>query len=161
MVLSFNRSYKSKQLRKTHAKILITSVFINVGLHGIFDILPHAYPFKGFMDIMLSLVLLGIVLLLVQARSIPVIIACFFGGVLPDIIDLGPAIVNKLNIVDLPVIKVFPWHWPQFSGSIFDNRNVLTSLFCHIAVVVILIIVVYLNWGYICESILRRRDNKC
>ena len=44
----------------------------------------------------------------------------------------------------LPVFKFFPWHWPQFSGSIYDGSRGFTSLSCHLLVVTASLAMLYL-----------------
>lgn len=57
---------------------------------------------------------------------------CFIGSLFPDLIDLGPAIANKYLGLSLPVFKVFPWHWQEHSGSIYDGSRATESLLCHL-----------------------------
>src|SRR5262249_45273621 len=75
-----------------------------------------------------------IVLVFVQKRYRAMAMTCFLGAIFPDLVDLGPAILNKQLGWHLPVLKIFPWHWPQYSGSIYDGSRWLTSLLGHILV---------------------------
>jgi hypothetical protein len=43
----------------------------------------------------------------------------------------------------LPVVKIFPWHRPQFSGSVYDGRKVFVSLLCHLMVVILSVSALY------------------
>ncbi len=146
-----------KHSNKWHIKnrVLLFCVLINVILHGALDLLPHSYPLRGKFDVILSLSILIGIHIFIKSKYIFVFASCFFGSILPDIIDLGPAIVNKLNIVNLPVVKIFPWHWPQYSGSIFDNSNFYISFLNHLIVSSFFILVIYIYRKYILKSILR------
>ena len=45
----------------------------------------------------------------------------FLGAVLPDLVDLGPEIARKLLDLPVPALfagHLFPWHWPDGSGSL-------------------------------------------
>ncbi len=149
----FDKRYSDKQRIRT--RVLFFCVSTNVILHGVLDILPHSYPLKGKVDVILSLLILTGILIFTKSRYTLVFASCFFGGILPDIIDLGPAIVNKLKIVNLPVVKIFPWHWSQYSGSIFDGGNIYISLCNHLIVISFFILIIYIYRKYILKSILR------
>ena len=45
----------------------------------------------------------------------------FIGAVLPDLVDLGPAVANRLLGWHLPTFRshLFPWHWVDGSGSLY------------------------------------------
>jgi hypothetical protein len=60
--------------------------------------------------------------------------ACFLGAIFPDLADLGPAILNKQMQLNLPTVKIFPWHWKQYSGSIYDGSRQWLSLLNHLLV---------------------------
>lgn len=60
--------------------------------------------------------------------------ACYLGALFPDLVDLGPAIVNKRLGWSLPVVKIFPWHWPRYSGSVYDGSRRAESLVYHLLV---------------------------
>ena len=50
-------------------------------------------------------------------------------SIFPDLIDLGPAIANKIFGINLPILeKLFPWHWPHYSGSIYTNNCGVSTL---------------------------------
>ena len=53
-------------------------------------------------------------LLAVQPRFTVLFAAVFAGALLPDVIDLGPAMMRRLARLGRtigPVKHIFPWHW--------------------------------------------------
>jgi hypothetical protein len=117
--------------------------FAGIVLHGVLDYCPHTYPVEPKLDVGLSLLLFTVSLLLVSKRNWLLLGFCFVGALLPDLIDLGPAILNKSTGWSLPVVKVFPWHWPQYSGSIYDHNHNIESLSWHVLMLCVISIVLY------------------
>lgn len=107
---------------------------VGVLVHGLLDYLPHEYPLQSKFDITLALILLLFALSAVQKQNIVLLLICFAGSVFPDVIDLGAAIANKHLGVALPQLpfKIFPWHWKQFSGSIYDGSRGFESTVYHL-----------------------------
>ena len=97
-------------------------------MHGLLDWIPHSYPIDSAADVSVSLVLLTVVMILVQPKHRFLFGACAFGVLAPDLVDLGPALINKRLGWSLPVFKFFPWHWRQYSGSIYDGSHRMESL---------------------------------
>lgn len=107
---------------------------VGVLVHGLLDYLPHEYPLRSKFDIALALILLLFALSAVQMQNIVLLLICFAGSIFPDVIDLGAAIANKHLGVALPQLpfKIFPWHWEQFSGSIYDGSRRFESTVYHL-----------------------------
>ena len=103
-------------------------------MHGLLDYAPHAYPIKSAVDVLLSLALFVVMPLIVRRHHWLLLGVCFLGAVFPDLIDLGPAIANKRLGWSLPVVKVFPWHWREYSGSIYDGSRGGESFLYHLIV---------------------------
>ena len=108
-------------------------------VHGILDLLPHQYPIPSKIDVVLALLLLFLFLFISQKQNFPLILVCFAGGIFPDVIDLGPTIVDKYLGISLPRLpfRLFPWHTKQYSGSIYDGSRALESAVYHISFSVI------------------------
>ena|ERR1041385_2070645 len=128
-------SASSPSSTSLHLFLLLVGFVAGLLLHGLLDWLPHSYPINSFVDVCISLALLMTAMVLVQRRHRLLLGVCALGSVLPDLLDLGPAIVNKTFGWSLPVFKLFPWHWRQYSGSIYDDSRRFESLLCHLVVV--------------------------
>jgi hypothetical protein len=113
--------------------------------HGLLDYAPHSYPIESRLDMALSLSLFLVALFFSRIRHWVLAAACFFGSVFPDLADLGPAILNKQLGLSLFVVKIFPWHWREYSGSIYDGSRDAESLLYH---VLVLSVGLYLLWTY-------------
>src|SRR5438045_3040597 len=89
-------------------------------VHGILDLLPHQYPIPSKVDVVLALLLLPLFLFVSQKQNFLLILICFAGSAFPDVIDLGPVIVEKYLGISLPQLpfRLFPWHTKEYSGSI-------------------------------------------
>ena len=122
---------------------LAAGFVLGVLSHGLLDVAPHAYPIKSATDVSLSLLVFVAAVLFVRRRSRLLVTACFVGGIFPDLVDLGPAILNKRFGWSLPVVKVFPWHWRQYSGSVYDGSRPMQSLLSHLIVVAVSLGILY------------------
>jgi hypothetical protein len=115
---------------------LLTAAFVaGLLLHGLLDWLPHSYPINSAADVGVGLAVVAGAMVFVRQEHRLLLGACAFGSVLPDLVDLGPAIINKRLGWSLPVFKFFPWHWRQYSGSIYDGSRSLESGLCHLLIV--------------------------
>ena len=115
-----------------------------VMIHGLLDYVPHSYPIKSIIDVALSLGFFLAATIFIRQRHRLLAALCFLGAIFPDLVDLGPAIFNKHLGWHLPVVKIFPWHWPQYSGSIYDGSRQLSSLKAHVLVAGISLSLLYL-----------------
>jgi len=102
---------------------------IGIISHGALDFIPHCYPINSKVDAIGGLLMILIAIWLTN-RHFRVItgLACL-GAIFPDIVDLGPKIINKqLNLgLTLPD-NIFPWHWHTYSGSIYTETCNVSSL---------------------------------
>lgn len=108
---------------------------VGVLLHGLLDYVPHSYPLDSRLDVSLSLTLASLAIVLSKPKNRFLVLACYLGCIFPDLIDLGPAAINKSFGWSLPTVKIFPWHWHRYSGSVYDGSRSLESLLFHIVVV--------------------------
>jgi hypothetical protein len=132
-VLSATRKNGTSHQPGSSPNLLVLAVGLVAGvlLHGLLDYAPHSYPIKSVADVGLSLGLLTVAFVMVEPSHRLLLGACSLGAVLPDVVDLGPAIINKQLGWSLPVVKLFPWHWRQYSGSIYDGSRKFESVLCH------------------------------
>jgi hypothetical protein len=89
-----------------------------VASHGIIDALPHYYPLAPWEDATASLVLVAVWCALVPRwMRKPLLLVCV-AALLPDIVDHLSDDLRKHLGLPLPVLpNLFPWHWPEGSGS--------------------------------------------
>ncbi|MFB8787050.1 hypothetical protein, partial [Pasteurella multocida] len=58
-----------------------------------------------------------------------------------DLIDLSPAIINKQLGWNLPIFdKLFPWHFKKYSGSIYTDDCIISTI-NHIAFVIVVSVI--------------------
>jgi len=116
---------------------------IGVLLHGLLDYVPHSYPIDSRLDVSLSLALASLAIVVSKPKNRFLVLACYLGSIFPDLIDLGPTVINKSLGWSMPTVKIFPWHWPRYSGSIYDGGKSLESLIFHIVIVALSIGLLY------------------
>ena len=103
-------------------------------MHGMLDYVPHSYPIPSSLDVVISLALFFGSLFVVGSRRWLTFTVCFLGSIFPDLVDLGPALLNRHLGWSIPVVKVFPWHWRQYSGSVYDGSRSAESVLYHLLV---------------------------
>lgn len=114
---------------KDSLKIGILSMFCSCIIHGIIDYIPHTYPFSPKIDVAISLMLIIILIWRANKKYRVILSLSILGSILPDLIDLLPSIFQKYTGVSLPAYgKVFPWHWPGYSGSIFGKSDNVSDI---------------------------------
>ncbi|MBR1272706.1 hypothetical protein JQ629_35030 [Bradyrhizobium sp. AUGA SZCCT0222] len=131
----------SAQLKKrpihstTGLTVLLIGFIAGVLLHGLLDWSSHQYPLPSVLDVGVSLILFSIAFMLAHREARWILFACFLGAIFPDLMDLGPAILNKQMQLHLPTVKLFPWHWKEYSGSIYDGSRRWLSILNHLLVI--------------------------
>lgn len=111
--------------------------------HGVLDMLPHQYPLPAPADVGLTLFGFVGVLSIAKPPTRWILVMCFLGCLLPDIIDLTLPLLNRKLGLALPTYHLFPWHWPAYFGSIFDGRRTFESHLYHGLVLLLCSIVVF------------------
>jgi hypothetical protein len=99
------------------------------------DYVPHSYPIPSAMDVVFSLILFTVAVSLTKPQFRVLVTACFSGSIFPDLVDLAPPILNRHLGWSLPTVRIFPWHWPQYSGSLYHGAKRLQSAVSHSAVI--------------------------
>lgn len=140
-VLSLKPNDKLWDLRK-FAVGFILGIFV----HGILDFLPHNYPLNSKFDVILALCLLGLTFILTQKQNRFLLLVCFAGAIFPDLVDLSLGIINKHLGIPVPQLpfKIFPWHWREYSGSIYDKSRDFESNIYHFSLLLICFAAIYL-----------------
>jgi hypothetical protein len=117
--------------KPTLTQVMPTALYafsLGVVSHGALDFVPHCYPMNSKVDVIAGLVMIFSMTWLTNRHFRAIIGLAFLGTIFPDIVDLGPKIINRqLNLgLSLPE-NIFPWHWHEYSGSIYNGTcNVST-----------------------------------
>lgn len=91
---------------------LASGFILGILIHGILDLLPHTYPIPSKLDVLLALLIFAVAIYFAPKRNRLLIVACFVGAVIPDVIDHSPLILQKYAGFESPRLpsKIFPWH---------------------------------------------------
>jgi len=137
----------TNKIERTKYSIQTGIIVFIVGIlsHGILDYIPHCYPIPSKLDVLLGslMILTGVVLSNKRYRMI--VALAFLGSIIPDLIDLSPAIMNKQLGWQLPIFnKIFPWHLKAYSGSIYTGQ-------CTISTINHLVLMVLIGITFLCR----------
>ena len=117
---------------KSKKPSIVTNIFvfiIGILSHGILDIIPHCYSIPSKLDASLGLLMILTATWFSHKKYRIIVLSAFIGCNIPDLIDLSPAIINKQLGWSLPVFdKVFPWHFKQYSGSIYTDDCTVSTI---------------------------------
>jgi len=93
--------------------------------HGVLDGLKHGYPISAVPDIVLATVLAAAWCSAVRPPLRLLFAAVIVAALLPDVIDHGLAMLRWKAGWDVAVNAnhIFPWHWPEGSGSLHPGGN--------------------------------------
>jgi hypothetical protein len=102
-------------------RVIVPAFVAGVLSHG----LQHGYPIPYAVDPPLALLLALAWCACVTRRYRLLVAVVFLGAVLPDLVDLGPGIANRLFGWRLPTLQhhLFPWHWRDGSGSLYPSKG--------------------------------------
>ncbi len=144
-------------LEKQDILYLVAALTGNILLHGLLDILPHTYPFEIKVDAALAFALVAFTLAVIRRRYWLVFIVAIIGGLLPDLVDLGPQLLNHYFHLSISYREIFPWHWSAYSGSRYDHEAWLISSVMHLLVVGSAMVLLLVSRRVLAGRILRRR----
>lgn len=134
------------------------ALIVGVILHGFLDYIPHCYPFSGLIDVAFSLSIMAIVTLCCKTFYVPIVLSAFTGSILPDLIDLAPSILNaKLGRSLQAHQPIFPWHWKNYSGSIFI-KDCNASHLNHLLVIITVLLLIFCRKDDV-KTMLRSKKN--
>lgn len=125
-----------------HTKYALSTMLIvfitGILSHGILDYIPHCYPIPSKLDVSLGLIMIITTTWLCNKKYRMLILTCFIGCIIPDLIDLSPAIINKQLGWNLPILdKIFPWHFKKYSGSIYTDDCTVSTMIHMVLIIVI------------------------
>lgn len=116
---------------------------LGVIIHGVIDYIPHTYPFSAKVDVILSLAIILLVSFQARRRYRLIVAMSFLGCIFPDLVDLLPAIINKIIGLNIPICdKIFPFHQKDYSGSIFAGTSIVSDV-NHISVLLVTILIIW------------------
>lgn len=136
-----------------HSVVKISIVlFGGIIMHGILDYTPHCYPLSAKTDIFISASVIAVLHFAINSEARILLYASILGATFPDLVDLGPSMVNEHLGMNIPITDtIFPWHWQKYSGSIY-NENCGVSHIHHSVVILCVFTTVMryglpINWG--------------
>jgi hypothetical protein len=103
--------------------VLGSAITLGVLSHGVLDGLKHGYPIQTVPDVLCAGVLAICWCLCVRRRFFLLFASLSLASFAPDIVDLGPRILRSATGIWTPMLNatpVFPWHWPDGSGSMYS-----------------------------------------
>ncbi len=128
-------------------KVGISAFIIGIISHGALDYIPHCYPISSKVDVSIGFLLLLFCIWKVRNRYKIVVSFALLGCIFPDLLDLAPALINKYLGLELPIFnKIFPWHFHEYSGSIY-TENCTVSTINHSLVVLTSCLIILFRWN--------------
>jgi hypothetical protein len=113
---------------------LAAGLAVNVALHAAMDLAPHTYPIPWRLDLVVSVGLVVLTLAAVRARYALLFAAAFLGGFLPDLVDQGPGLLNRLLGLRLPTRELFGFHSLRYEVMAYLGHPELLSAVSHFLV---------------------------
>lgn len=130
---------------KKNFTICFIAFIVGVIAHGILDYVPHGYPIPTIIDILFSVLFIGVLFWRISTDFRLLLLSSFAGSIFPDLVDLLPKLLDKyLHTTIGHNNNIFPWHWSQYSGSIYGGHYQVSYL-NHISIMIIIFIILFLN----------------
>jgi hypothetical protein len=120
------------------------------------DVAPHTYPIPWRIDIATALVLVVLTLALVRPRYTLLFGATFLGGLLPDLVDSGPSLLNRFLGLNLPTPEIFAFHSWHYAVKAYLGHEVLYSVLSHLLVLGGCALLIFFNRRPLLQTILRQ-----
>jgi hypothetical protein len=100
----------------------LCSFLVGVVSHGALDFIPHCYPINSSADVIAGLVMILSITWKANPPFRAIIGLAFLGTIFPDIVDHGPKMINRYFNLGMTIPEnIFPWHWHEYTGSIYDG----------------------------------------
>src|SRR6266576_4713511 len=111
--------------RRPALGLFACACFAGLLSHGVLDGLKHGYPISAVTDIIMGAVLVVVWCFAVRRPLRLLFAAVIAAALLPDVIDHGTAMLRWKAGWDVAVNArhIFPWHWPEGSGSLHAGGN--------------------------------------
>ncbi len=116
--------------RRPGLGLLAFAAVIGLASHGVLDGLRHGYPIPAVPDIVAGSILAAAWCFAVRPPLRLLFAAVIAAALLPDVIDHGTAMLRWKAGWDVAVNArhIFPWHWPEGSGSLHPGGTDARSL---------------------------------
>jgi hypothetical protein len=120
------RSSQKNWFKGPDVWVLGSVMCLGILSHGVLDGLKHGYPIRSAPDVVCAS-LLALCWCICACRRYRLLFASvFLASFAPDILDFGPRILHSMTGLWMPMIDgtpLFPWHWPDGSGSMYSSLN--------------------------------------
>ena len=130
--------------RPTAVQVIPTALYAfatGIISHGVLDFIPHCYPINSKLDVTAGLAMILSTTWLTNRHFRVISGLAFLGAIFPDIVDLGPKILNSYLNLGLTIPdNIFPWHWHTYSGSIYNGTCNISTLNHLLLVLIVLVI---------------------
>jgi hypothetical protein len=106
--------------------VLGAAISLGVLSHGVLDGLKHAYPIRSAPDILCAGLLAICWCLCVRRRFFLLFASVILASLAPDIVDFGSRMLRSVFGISTRMVDVgplFPWHWPDGSGSMYPMSS--------------------------------------
>jgi hypothetical protein len=108
-----------------HSDVWVLGSAFTLGVlsHGVLDGLKHGYPIQTVPDVLCAGVLAICWCKCVHRRFFLLFASVSLASFAPDIVDHGPRMLRSATGIWTPVLDatpLFPWHWPDGSGSMYS-----------------------------------------
>ena len=126
-------------IRRPGVGVVAIATIVGLASHGVLDGLPHGYHLGALTDIGAGGTLAAAWCLAVRRPLRLLFAVVIAAALLPDVIDHGGAMLRWQAGLSVPVRQtpVFPWHWPEGSGSLYGGRHATVSLVNHFVVLTV------------------------
>lgn len=150
-VFSISNSTICAKKIEENKKLYLSLGFVgNIIAHGIMDILPHDYPLTRNTDAFISFAIFLLSIVFVKKEYALCVLSCFFGGVLPDLIDK-----LILPIMGFRQFKLFPFHWANAINFFYKWYKFEMFELFNVLVVVVSLGILLVNIKFIINNMLR------
>jgi len=112
----------------------------NIALHGAMDLFPHSHPIPSYLDMIMAFAIVFLILLIKKPYRV-LAVFCYFGSIIPDVIDMG-----ILRVLRSDGLRIFPWHLKKefiFYEAIYTNT--LMNVTFSIVVILACAAIIYLK----------------
>ncbi len=128
-MLTDTEAVNDKSSLQNKVPVIFYAFSAGIITHALLDYLPHTYPIKSKTDAIVSIIVAAFLIILSKRSYRLIVAASLFGCTLPDIIDIGPKMLHAYFGLAVPIhTQLFPWHWPAYSGSLYNQGYTVSAI---------------------------------